>query len=189
MRRTRIILSIAAMALAQFAHADIGGKSSSDWDRQFLDAYATGGVEAEKAARQAYVDAYNAQHPTYAPSNNVYVDGRPDPNAIVINNNDGFTVGGGSSSNVPRPVAPSNNVYADGRPSSITTVVRNNDGFVAGPGGVSSSNVPRVVDGFAVGGSPTTKAPVNDGFVAGPGGSVKYKTRTGVAGETIYTFN
>ena len=186
MRRTRIILGIAAMALVQFAHADIGGRSSSDWDRQFLDAYATGGVEAEKAARQAYVDAYNAQHPTYAPSNNVYVDGRPDPNAILINNNDGFTVGGGST-NVSRPVAPSNNVYADGRPSP-PSVIYGNDGFAIG-GGSSNTTAP-VRDGFVAGpGGSSNKAPVNDGFVAGPGGSVKYKTRTGVAGETIYTFN
>lgn len=185
MRRTRIMLGIAAMALAQFAHADIGGKSSAEWDRQFLNAYATGGVEAEKAARQAYVDAYNAQHPTYAPSNNVYADGRPDPNAIVINNNDGFVVGGGSSSNVPRTPAPSNNVYVDVRPTQNTSPVRNNDGFVVGGGPVNKTPAN---DGFVVGGGPVNKAPVNDGFVAGPGGSVKYKTRTGSGGETIYTF-
>ena len=67
-------------------------------------------------------------------------------------------------------------------------MIYGNDGFAIG-GGSSNTTAP-VRDGFVAGpGGSSNKAPVNDGFVAGPGGSVKYKTRTGVAGETIYTFN
>lgn len=40
----------------------IGGRESYEWDKMFQDAYRTGGIEAEKAARQQYVDAYNKQN-------------------------------------------------------------------------------------------------------------------------------